>query len=1272
MSLSAIENLREKIKSVQQRRKRVFFLRQCSLTLAGIVVLLLIFGWLEMSFQFSWQGRVFLFFLWILGLLSMIGRHSWRARRLESDQQRLAHYVEDRLPDLEQRLLTSIEFDNSAYPENEKLAAQAERTAGRSGVSAQLVNQLWEDAQTHIRHQSIERVATFRKVWPAMGTALLISVFWMTLLFTSVDFFHASSQILWPWQAGEAKTLPVELTVIPGDLRMQRGKDLTIVATVENSFPERVNLYLQTNRAHWESEPMRTEGEEQTYTYYLSSVQEDLSYYVDTGGKRSRQYRVSVFEMPRLEKLEVDYDYPRYTGMPSKTGEPEGDIIAPQGTRVTLHATFNKPVSKATLQFNDGTTLELSPPENSTSAVGLGELSRSGGFTVLKDASYTIRVTDQESLENVNPTEYFVRSIPDKAPQLSLLHPGKDRRVTSLEEVFLRATASDDYGLNRFVLHYSISGGDEQQVPLSGEPRQQLDLTLEGDALIYLEELEVKPGDFVSYYLSAADNNGLQGPSEVFSDIYFLEVISTKEEFRRVVARPNQGGMGGGEMGGRQQQSSALAENQKKIIVATWKLLKQQKNVNTNKFTEDVQVVASSQSEVLQRAQMSLRRLTERFSYSDESYDTAVSYMEQAVEQMALAREKLDAQQLKEALVPEQAALQAILKADALSKKTRIETAQNPGQGGGTGSREQQEREDLRELFEMEMGRLENRYEMPGQNNVSPQQAEEEEVLRRLQELAQRQELMNRRQNDLARRQNQISEEEMKRRLEELRREQQALQLQTEELSQSASRLTRQGIVDGRMNRPGSSRLQQLEQASRQMQDAARSLLREDTKTAAQKSRQALENLRNQEQAMRSRENKDAISNLVDALNRKAWQLRELEDQIQKNLQRALLENIQDLSHADQGESDEFDADVSDAGQPASTEMQDGAREDTLASIEENRPAQESNQPSTQEVLTGKEQLEHDLRETEKLLRTILARGNEKQPQIATRALDALRTLRREHLIDRVESSRFLLENGMLENSKEMEEKIAQSIEFLSTKLQQVGGRATLSRDEQIQQATADVGRLRRELENLRQQVENPSQINPLADQQLQQQSEMNRPSETELSPQVEAENQGRQGAVPSPQEIARQGRQGTASQQGQRGQQRRDQMGGRQLSQGEEPGARINQMRENLERAQYYARGLIEPWTRGERWAEDARSIHRELTRKEIEDFFTRSDIWKQLLEPILELESQLQAQAEISQLKNRLFSVEQEDIPATYENLVEEYYRALSQPHEGRPREQ
>jgi hypothetical protein len=179
------------------------------------------------------------------------------------------------------------------------------------------------------------------------------------------------------------------------------------------------------------------------------------------------------------------------------------------------------------------------------------------------------QLTDTAHRENEHPYEYVVRTIPDRPPVLTQLMPGGDRQVMSLEEVSIAATARDDYGLQRFVLHYSIAGGAKRQVSFLQEPKQQLDLTVTGKTVLYLEDLGVEPGDVITYYMTAVDNNAIRGPSEITSDIYFLDVRSMHESFRRA---PQLGGGGGGGAGG-QSPSSALVENQKQIVAATWKLV---------------------------------------------------------------------------------------------------------------------------------------------------------------------------------------------------------------------------------------------------------------------------------------------------------------------------------------------------------------------------------------------------------------------------------------------------------------------------------------------------------------------------------------------------------------------------------------------------------------------------------------------------------------------------------------------------------------------------
>ena len=103
--------------------------------------------------------------------------------------------------------------------------------------------------------------------------------------------------------------------------------------------------------------------------------------------------------------------------------------------------------------------------------------------------------------------------------------------------------------------------------------------------------------------------------------------------------------------------------------------------------------------------------------------------------------------------------------------------------------------------------------------------------------------------------------------------------------------------------------------------------------------------------------------------------------------------------------------------------------------------------------------------------------------------------------------------------------------------------------------------------------------------------------------------------------------------------------------------------MQERFQQIRRYAEGMLQPWARGESWYVNARSIHRELTRKEIEDFLSQPDLWRKLMEDVRELESALRAQEDGIRLKKNLLMREDEELPDDYRPLIEEYYRNLSQ---------
>ena len=62
----------------------------------------------------------------------------------------------------------------------------------------------------------------------------------------------------------------------------------------------------------------------------------------------------------------------------------------------------------------------------------------------------------------------------DEAPTVRIGKPGRDTKVSSLEEVFTEAQASDDYGVAKLELVYSVNGGAQQTIPLHASGKRGL------------------------------------------------------------------------------------------------------------------------------------------------------------------------------------------------------------------------------------------------------------------------------------------------------------------------------------------------------------------------------------------------------------------------------------------------------------------------------------------------------------------------------------------------------------------------------------------------------------------------------------------------------------------------------------------------------------------------------------------------------------------------------------------------------------------------------
>ena len=752
-------------------------------------------------------------------------------RRRPSDR-RLARFVEERVPSLDDRLATAVDVVESGQLRrggllSEPLLADAARRAEAVDID-QIV------ATSTVRRSRVQAAA---------ASAVLVAVLFAARG-PAKQSLDAASLVLFPER--------ITLEVTPGNTRLKQGATLAVDARLRGTEAPVTARLEVADGPSWRTSEMTADGAGRFHAA-VPAVESDLQYRVVVGAHASPVYRVRVAQAPRVVSIDVDYVYPAALGVPSRTETDAGDVYAPAGTDVRLHVHTAQPVASGRLSLSGRESIPLAPqsPTELTASVNISA-----------DGSYRVALVDAEGLGNDAATEYFIRVVADRPPEVHISKPASDRQVTPLEEVDVEAQADDDYGLERVDLVYAVRGETEKVVALA-VPKQATTATVR--RTIYLEDLGVKPGDFVSYYVRARDiTHGVPGArsNEGRSDIFFLEVRPFEQEFSLAESQSMAGSGYNGSI-------DDLVNAQKQVVVATWKIDRRTQAAKGAQSPQDIREIGRSESDLLTRVEEVASSLSEstmrdprkRLGRSIDPSMPEEQAMTRAVEAMSRAVTALNALKTSAALPPEMQALNALLEAQSLVKKRQISRQQTAQGGPGNNNRNY----DVSTLFDKELQRLqETNYESRQSSERTPPSTTADA----LKELARRQDELLRREQQL---QN-MTPQERARELEKLTREQAELRQQAEELTKSAAK-----------NSTSPNATSQLRDIARDMEGAANDLRRQDAKSSQSRGRQALDKLQRLANASGDRDKQGGSQQLQDALT-KARELQQMLDSLTREL----------------------------------------------------------------------------------------------------------------------------------------------------------------------------------------------------------------------------------------------------------------------------------------------------------------------------------------------------------------------------------------------------
>ena len=871
------DELHRVIRLVRTRYRLRVLLTGAVIFLVGAFVLLVFSAILLEQFKFGPAAIVAIrigFYLALGGLLLRFLVLPLTRRHSDAD---IALYIETHEPSLQAALLSAVEYDSRINGE-------------APGLVRRLIREAVERARAIEDGRRIER-KPLRWLPAAVGGSVGILV--LAALFGPTFLRNALRVLVTPWDSAEASA-PYAVLVEPGNAVVPRGGDLRINARLRGFESDQVLLSVRkvdtaeagtpgsrTDEGTWEITGMGEGSEAGSYAAQLFDLDQPAEYFVESNGIRSPVFRLDVRDLPYTKSIDLEYRFPAYTGLAAQRIQDGGDVAALRGTRVTVRVTPTMPSAGGELVIEGKPPITLVAGDSGT---------LSGTFTIQGNGFYHIELLGIDSTRVRASLDYAIEALGDQPPLVQIVRPGRDTRVTSLEEVFIEARGEDDYGVARLELVYSVNGLPEKTVELhSGGNRRQ---DVSAGHTLFLEEYELEPGDVISYYARATDANPYGGPGSAATDIYFLQVRPFDREYRQA----EQAGMPGGQQG---DSPEGLSDQQREIVSATFKANRDKASTPPAEARENLATISLAQGRLRQQVETLSRRLVQRgLSGSDSTFAAIASELPEAIAAMREAEDRLGKREPGQALPPEQVALQHLQRAEAAFREVQVSQG-NPAGGGSP--RASSNPEDLADLFELENDRRQNQYETVQRGQEEQQRQELDEVMERLKQLASRQQQENERMMREAERmrqpggasggsasQRRLAQEvdSLTRRLERLQREQPSAELQQSlrRLQEAADAMRRSAAQPSQSGGQGTRALDRIEEARRLLEQGNANQIRQNLQQSAERARRLAQQQREVAQEAAALKPGDAAARrrLEQAKDRMAGEVQQLENDLER------------------------------------------------------------------------------------------------------------------------------------------------------------------------------------------------------------------------------------------------------------------------------------------------------------------------------------------------------------------------------------------------------
>ena len=457
---------------------------------------------------------------WV-GLLGQAGFIGWGVKghialraRWKGEEQHTARMLEERHPELDSALINAVQFDK-ALPEAHGTQASLMRREIERAESVASQTQEEDAVDRSSERHALKLLAGFAGAWALV--AVLFGGAFTTII----------PRLFAPWM--DDLTPPFSLTKIqisPAGAQVRFGGSLRIDVAVSGPTPEM--LVLETRSGDGAQQRVELEGTEPgKYAAVLDGLKEDTWYCAIGGGTRSARYLAKVVLPPAVGELKARYTYPKYSGREVRTDVVDSQgIHALRGSKALIQVQANRALQGGELVLEYGARQERLPlsldPKDPAKAFAEMRITENGTFR--------LSLTSDDSQQNPAAAKGKIVAERDEHPAIWIAEPASELVVTPNMKVRIQVVAEDDIGVRQVNLHRVIN--DISDVPVGLYNAAPVKHT-EGEFVVDLGDLGVRPGDEITYYADAYDNDPGR-PNYAETEPYKMRVVD-EAEFKKML-----------------------------------------------------------------------------------------------------------------------------------------------------------------------------------------------------------------------------------------------------------------------------------------------------------------------------------------------------------------------------------------------------------------------------------------------------------------------------------------------------------------------------------------------------------------------------------------------------------------------------------------------------------------------------------------------------------------------------------------------------------------